>query len=534
MVEFYLLILSVLFIVSIVSDKIGAKFGVPALLLFLLVGMIFGVDGLGLNFANIGLAQAIGTCALCIILFSGGMDTKFETIRPILGQGIVLATIGVVLMAGFTGITWWLLGKTPLLATVPIASCLLIGATMSSTDSASVFSILRTKKIKLKYHLQPMLELESGSNDPVAYILTTTMIGIVNAEFVPSALNIAGTILLQIIIGALVGFLLGNALVWFINKISISNQSLYPILVFASCIFIFSATYYLAGNPYLAVYIGGLMFGNNKFAHKTSTMNFFDGISWLCQLIMFLTLGLLVNPSDMIQSEVWLPALIISVIMIFIARPLSTFICLLGWRKTLPFNARLFVSWVGLRGASPIIFAILCVAAQVPNGNQIFDIVFVCTLISLLIQGTSIPYAAKLLKVEEETKEQHLNIEATSETDILEEAKSVSTEIKITEEMLEGSNLLMDLGLPAHTLAIMVRRPRRSRSGEALFVPTGKTDLRPNDHLLVISNDKNALADLESIILEHAKHKNIAMPVAFQGAIKYLKSRKILSKKNKK
>ena len=525
-VEFYLLVLSILFIASILTDKIGYKLGIPALLLFLIVGMLFGVDGIGLQFSNINLAQAIGTCALCVILFSGGMDTKYESIRPVLGQGVTLATLGVVLMAALTGVTWWLFGKTPLMAPVGLATCLLIGATMSSTDSASVFSVLRTKNIRLKYNLQPMLELESGSNDPVAYILTSTMIGIVNATTEINVLGIVGTIVVQIIIGALSGWLLGKVLVWFINKIAISNQSLYQILVLACCIFIFSLTHFLNGNPYLAVYIGGLVFGNAKFAHKKSTMNFFDGISWLFQLVMFLTLGLLVDPSDMLESSVWLPALILSVIMIFIARPISTFICLLPWRKSLPFRAKLFVSWVGLRGASPIIFAILSVAANVDNSRVIFDIVFFCTLVSLLIQGTSISFMARLLHVEMPPEKKH-NFTVHGDMDMMDEVRSASTEISITEDLIKGSNLLMDLGLPNETLAILIKRPRRSADGEVMFVPNGKTELRPHDKLLVIGNNKVMIEGLEDYLIkksqEAAMLRNQTLPLV--GELKSLYSR---------
>lgn len=527
-VELYLLVLSVLFIISIMSDKIGYKLGIPALLLFLLVGMLFGVDGIGLQFSNISLAQAIGTCSLCIILFSGGMDTKFENIKPIIAPGIILATLGVALMAGITGFTWWLLGQTPLWQPTALSLCLLIGATMSSTDSASVFSILRSRGINLKYHLQPMLELESGSNDPMAYVLTISMIGIVNAgsTTVDSSLSpfvyIVFIVLVQIILGAIFGFVLGNLLVWFINKIAIKNPSLYPIMVLASCIFIFSVAYYLYGNPYLAVYIGGLIFGNSKFAHKTSTLGFFDGISWLCQLIMFLTLGLLIDPSDMLTNEVWLPALILSVIMIFIARPLSTYLCLLPWRKSLPLNARTFVAWVGLRGASPIIFAILVVSAEVPGGKIIFEIVFFCTLLSLLIQGTSIPFMSRLLNVEKPA-EKRKNIAVVGDVDMFEETRSVSKEVQITDTMLNGSNLLMDMGLPPETLAIMVRRPRRSAEGEVMFVPTGKTELRVGDHLLVISNTKESLDNLAETMEEHARTRNVTIPPIAQKCFDYVK-----------
>ncbi len=524
MVELYLLVLSILFIASIFADKIGSKFGVPALLLFLVVGMLFGSDGLGVRFHDISLAQAIGTCALCVILFSGGMDTKFETIRPVLGPGITLATIGVVVMGALTGITWWLLGKTPMLAPVALPVCLLIGATMSSTDSASVFSILRSKGINLKYNLKPMLELESGSNDPVAYILTTTMIGIMNSQVEVSVVGIIFTILVQIIVGGLLGFVLGNGLVWFVNKISIDNRSLYQILVFASCIFIFSATYFLQGNPYLAVYIGGLMFGNAKFPHKSSTMAFFDGIGWLCQLIMFLTLGLLVDPSDMIRTSVWLPAIIISFIMIFIARPLTVFACLLPWRKSIPVKGRLFVSWVGLRGASPIIFAILSVAAGVDGGSEIFNIVFFCTLISLLLQGTSIPYMARRMEVDLPPEKRH-NISARDNVDMMDEVRSVSTEITITERMVQGSNLLMDLGLPSETLAILIRRPRRLKKGEVLFVPSGKTELRVGDRLLVIGNDRSTLDHLDEYIASQAEQRTMKFSPVVHKIMEYCKQK---------
>ena len=225
--------------------------------------------------------------------------------------------------------------------------------------------------------------------------------------------------------------------------------------------------------------------------------------------------------------------------MIFLARPLSTYICLLPWRKSLPFNARLFVSWVGLRGASPIIFAILCVAASVPRGEIIFNIVFFCTLISLLVQGTSLSAMARLLKVDLPPLKKH-NIKINGEVDLMEEVKSVSVEILIIDEMLRAGNQLMDLGLPHETLAILVRRPRVNTAGEVLFVPTGRTELQVGDHLLVIGNDKTVLNNLKETLIEHADvHKLPARSLLEnipQWPVKYLRmiKEKLLSLKRKK
>jgi len=356
-IELLLLVVSVLFFVSILASKAGYRLGVPALLLFLAVGMLFGSDGLGIHFESIYVAQTIGTVALCIILFSGGMDTKLKDIRPIIPQGVVLATVGVLLTALTTGLaTWWILGFTMPAAGVGLTTAILLAATMSSTDSASVFSILRSKGLHLKNNLRPTLELESGSNDPMAYVLTITLISLVQQATAPNYWYAIAEVLMQLVIGGVMGLLLGKIIVLIVNKLKIDNGSLYPILVLTFCIFIFSATYYVKGNGYLAVYIGGLVIGNSKFVHKRSTLNFFDGLSWLSQLLLFLTLGLLVNPRELIPIAV--PGLIISFIMIFITRPLSVYTSLLPFRK-ISRRDKAFISWVGLRGAVPIIFAII-------------------------------------------------------------------------------------------------------------------------------------------------------------------------------
>lgn len=484
-VELVLLTLSVLFFLSILAGKAGYKFGVPALLLFLAVGMIFGSDGVGINFNNIPIAQTIGSIALCIILFSGGMDTKISDIKPILPQGVVLATVGVLLTAIFSGIAvWYVLGMTMESAGVGFLSALLLSATMSSTDSASVFSILRSKGLHLKNNLKPMLELESGSNDPMAYVLTITLISLLGMDSDPNYWVALGNLFMQLIIGGLAGFVLGKLAVYTNNHLKIDNKSLYPILVFTFCIFIFSVTYFIKGNGYLAVYIGGLVIGNSQFVHKRSSLNFFDGMAWMSQLLMFLTLGLLINPSELIP--IIIPGLIISFIMIFIARPLSVFLCLLPFPK-MGVKDKIFISWVGLRGAVPIIFAITVLATDLPHSRLIFNIVFFCTLVSLVVQGTSLPLVAKWLGLSHEpqkAKELH-----DFDVEFSDEIKSITSEIKVTENALMGGSYLMDLKLPEKTIVVMVKRDGK------YFVPNGKTKLYAEDMLLVITDDYDALRE---------------------------------------
>ena len=481
-VEFVLLILSILFFASILAGKAGSRFGVPALLLFLGVGMLFGSDGLGIHFDNIKLAHMIGTVALSAILFSGGLDTKIEDIKPVLGPGVTLATLGVLLTAVITGLTLYLL-IDPRLG-LGVMGCLLLASTMSSTDSASVFSILRGKGLHLKHNLRPTLELESGANDPMAYVLTTTFITLVLQGGEPHYGNALLVLLLQLLIGAVAGWCFGKGLVWIINRINMDNQALYPILVLSGCFFVFAATYYLHGNSYLAVYVAGLVVGNSRFVHKRSTRSFFDGVSWIAQLSMFLTLGLLVNPSEL--REVWVPGLIISLVMIFVSRPLAVFVSLSPFRSY-TFRDRLLVSWVGLRGAVPIIFAILCRASDVPHSDVMFNIVFLCTLVSLVVQGTTLPLVSRWLGVSETPKAKRQGPSQDFDIDFPEEIKSAITEATVTEKMLTIGTRMMDFRLPEKTLVIMVKR------GDHYFVPTGKTHLHVGDRLMLLSDNQAEL-----------------------------------------
>lgn len=484
-IELVLLAVSVLFFLSILAGKASSRFGVPALLLFLGVGMLCGSDGLGIQFEDNHIAQNIGTIALCIILFSGGLDTKISEIRPVIAPGTLLATLGVFLTAIITGIAiWWILGATMASTGIGLLTSLLLASTMASTDSASVFSILRSKGLHLKNNLRPLLELESGSNDPMAYVMVISLINVIQSTDAPNYWVAGGTLILQLCIGALFGFLLGKLSVKIINRIKIGNDSLYPILVFTFCIFIFSVTYYVRGNGFLAVYIAGLIIGNSKFVHKRSSLNFFDGLAWMSQLIMFLTLGLLVNPHELVPIIV--PGLIVSFLMIFISRPLTVFFCLIPFRK-LSVKEKAFVSWVGLRGAVPIIFAIFPLVENVPHARLIFNIVFFCTLISLVVQGTSLPIFARWLKLAESPRQ--IKKIRNFDIDFSNEIKSIATEIEITSKLLAKGNQLMNLSLPDHTVVVMINRE------DNYFIPTGKTILKEKDKVLIITDDHEALIE---------------------------------------
>jgi cell volume regulation protein A len=477
--ENILLIGAVLIFISILVSKPSYRFGIPALLLFLLVGMAFGSDGLGLQFHSVKDAQFIGIVALSIILFSGGMDTKFSDIRPVLAPGILLSTVGVILTTLLTGFfIYFLSSQTRANIEFPIMVSMLLAATMSSTDSASVFSLLRSQKMSLKYNLRPLLELESGSNDPMAYMLTIILIQIVSGGGDVSAGVVIRDLFIQFFFGGVIGYVFGRFAVWTINKINLSNSAFYPILLLSIIFMTFTITDLVKGNGYLAVYIAGIIVGNSKLAYRKEISTFMDGLTWLFQIILFLTLGLLVNPHEM--HEIAIPALLIGIFMIIIARPASVFLTLLPFRK-INRRSKLFISWVGLRGAVPIIFATYPVIANVPGAQQIFNIVFFITLLSLLIQGMSISKAARLLHLDmpEEKTGNEFGVELPDEID------SNLRDITLTEEMLAGGNRLADMNIPKGTLVMIIKR------NDEYIIPNGQMELHPGDKLLLISeNDK--------------------------------------------
>lgn len=475
--ENILLIGAVLIFCSILISKTGYRFGIPTLLLFLLVGMVFGSDGLGLQFNSASDAQFIGMMALSIILFTGGMDTKLQDIRPVLTQGILLSTVGVLMTTLLTGsFIYFLSSLTSMDFSLSLLTCMLLAATMSSTDSASVFNLLRSQKMNLKENLRPMLELESGSNDPMAYMLTIALIQVVASGSDLQIGAVVKDLLVQFFFGSVIGFAFGKFSAWLINKINLSNASLYPILLLSLVFITFTTTDLLKGNGYLAVYIAGVVVGNTRLAFRKEVDTFMNGLTWLFQIIMFLSLGLLVNPHEML--DVVVVALLIAVFMILVARPLSVFTCLLPFRS-MSNRARFFVSWVGLRGAVPIIFATYPVVAEIPGSHQIFNIVFFITLLSLIFQGMTISVGARMLHLDlpQEKEGNEFGVELPEEID------SQLMDLTLTAEMLEKGNRLMDMDIPKGTLVMLVKR------GNEFIIPNGQVELYVGDKLLFISEN---------------------------------------------
>ena len=477
--ENVVLVGALLLFVAVMAGKVAYRFGAPALLLFLGVGMLFGLNFI--SYRSVEMTQFVGMIALCIILFTGGMDTKFSEIKPIIGPGVVLATVGVVMtafvLAGFV----WLVAPW-LGIEIPFALALLLASTMSSTDSASVFSILRSKKQGLKQNLRPLLELESGSNDPMAYMMTILLISVVSNTSSGVGLGMSVVFfVVQMVVGALSGYLIGRLAVWTINRIKLANHSLYSVLLLAFIFFSFAFTDLIKGNGYLAVYLSGLVIGNHKLEQKRPLTVFFDGFTWLMQIVMFLTLGLFVNSNELLEPRVLILGGLVGAFMILVARPLTVFTCLLPFRKFTT-KARLYVSWVGLRGAVPILFAIYPLMAHVENAGLLFNVVFLGTIISLLVQGTTVSGMANLLGLAYEERESAFSV------DMHQDMKSALTEVEVNETMLESGHTLKDITLPENTLVMMV-----CRDGE-YFVPQGKTELKLGDKLLVISDRSEELA----------------------------------------
>lgn len=490
--EHFMFVGAILLYVAVVAGKVAYRFGAPALLLFLGVGMLFGWDFIA--FDSPEFAQFIGMIALCIILFSGGMDTRFSDIRPIIAPGLVLATAGVITTAAILALIVWLIA--PWIGfELSFPFSMLLAATMSSTDSASVFSILRSKKQGLKENLRPLLELESGSNDPMAYMLTLLMISILSQTGNTGVGANIFYLVVQLTVGALMGYLIGRLTVWSINKINLQNTSLYSVLLLAFIFFSFSFTNFIHGNGYLAVYIAGLVVGNNRITQKHTLTVFFDGFTWLMQIVMFLILGLLVNTRELLQPEVLILGGLVGLLMIVVARPVSVLLCLLPFRKFTT-KARLYISWVGLRGAVPILFATYPLIAELEQADLLFNVVFLSTIISLLVQGTTVSGMANVLGLAYTEKE------ASFTVNLQDDISSALTEVEVGKAMLASGRTLKEITLPENTLVVMI-----CRDGD-YFVPQGNTELSVGDKLLVISDRSEELATTyrEMGIQEVTKH----------------------------
>jgi len=480
--ENILLIASVLIFISVLAGKTSFRIGVPTLILFLAVGMLAGSEGIGkIPFDDPGLAQFIGIVALNFILFSGGFETDWNSVKPILWQGIALSVVGVLLTAFTLGLfVWWVTDFT-------IYEGLLLGAIVSSTDAAAVFSILRSKSLALKGHIRPTLEFESGSNDPMAYILTIVFIGLVqNGE--QSFWSVLLMFLTQLLLGGALGYLFGLGSKYVINHIKLDYEGLYPVLSITLMILTYSVTTAIGGNGFLAVYISALYLGNQDLMHKRTIMKMFDGLAWLMQIILFVVLGLLVFPSHIVP--VIGIGLLISAFLIFVARPASVFLILTFFRVRA--RTRLLISWVGLRGAVPIVFATFPLMAGLEKAEMIFNIVFFISLLFVLIQGTTVPVVAKWLHVSLPAR-----VKNVTAADILltEPMNSEFAEFRIAPGSVVAGMKIIDLGFPRNARIALIKRNNK------YLIPDGMTVIEPEDRLFILAGSKNILEAVTECLL---------------------------------
>jgi len=475
--EHILILIGALLFLSILASKTSGKLGVPALLLFLGVGMLAGAEGMGgIVFEETWIAQYFGIIALVFILFSGGLETKWESIRPVLKQGLLLSTLGVLLTAGSVGLfVFWLTELT-------ILQSFLVGAIVSSTDAAAVFSILRSKNIGLKGKLRPILELESGSNDPMAYFLTISLVGFLTGEM-GSGWWIVPSFFLQMIMGTIVGIGMGKLMVLILNKINLDYDGLYPVLLFSLVLATFAITAFVGGNGFLSVYIAGLLMGNRSFIHKKSLIQFYDGQAWLMQIVMFIMLGLLVNPSQVIP--VMGTGLLIALFLMFVARPIGVFASM-AFFKT-PVKEKLFLSWLGLRGAVPIILATYPLIAGLPEAATMFNIVFFIVILSVALQGTTLTPVAKFLGVQR--KEPPLKLYPL-EQELTDHFRKELIRLEVPEQCKARGRTIVDLDLPATALIVLMRR------NDEYITPRGNTVLEAKDRLWVMADDREDIPEI--------------------------------------
>ncbi len=460
---------SALLLLSIVVSKLSSRLGVPVLLLFLALGMLAGSDGPGgIYFDNARIAQALGVVALALILFAGGLETEPKRIRPVVWQGVSLATLGVAITAFLVG--WF----------VHVAfgfswrEGLLLGVIVSSTDAAAVFAVLRSSGVNLRGNLESLLEFESGSNDPMAVFLTIAMIELISQPDTP-VVSLIPMFFLQMGVGAAFGYGAGKLMTFAINRLRLQYDGLYPVFTLSATLFTYAAAAALGGSGFLAVYLAAIIFGSSDFIHKKSLIRFHDGLAWLMQIAMFLTLGLLVFPHRLVP--IIGIGLLTSLFLIFIARPASVFASLLFAR--LGSKDKLLISWVGLRGAVPIILATFPMVAGLPGAETYFNIVFFIVLTSGLLQGTTISVVARWLGVEAAARPERkaplvYEPDGAARNDLL--------EIIVPPNSPVVGRRVLELGLPEGTLiALLVR-------DDEVAAPGGGTVIEAGDLLLVFAH----------------------------------------------
>ncbi|MBM6618760.1 potassium/proton antiporter [Bacillus suaedaesalsae] len=478
--DYLILLFSILLILGVVTTKLSSRLGVPSLVLFILVGIVMGSDVLGIiYFDNANVAQLIGVLALIIILFEGGLQTKWKAVKRVMAPSLTLATIGVLLTTAIVAV------GVKLVLGIDWLGAFLVGAIVGSTDAAAVFSILSGQNVKGK--ISSTLEAESGTNDPMAVFLTLSFIELLTTDNGNVFLFI-GSFVWQMGIGLLIGLLLGRLSSNSINKISLDSSGLYPVFALAFAVFTYSITAMVNASGLLAVYVAAIIIGNRDLVYRHSILRFNEGFAWMMQILMFIILGLLVFPSELMDFGLIWRGLLISFILLFIARPIAVFISIHFFDFDL--KEKIFLSWAGLRGAVPIVLATFPLIAGVENSQLIFNVVFFVVLTSALIQGTTIQFFVKKLSLSGPVKaETSHSLEIVS----IGHANAEMIEYHIGENNELIGKTLKDVQFPNKVLINAIVRDKQ------LETPTGDTTLQQND-ILYILVDKNSLKHLNEFL----------------------------------
>lgn len=483
--EIYIIMAAMIIFLCLVASSISNKIGVPTLILFIILGMLFGSEGIvGIQFEDYNFANYICSFALIYIMFYGGFGTNWKMARPVVVKAGILSTLGVVLTALFTGLFCFWVSDMDLLESI------LLGCVMASTDAAAVFYILRVKRLNLKHGMASLLELESGSNDPMANMLTIILLGIATGT---NANHIWVTFILQFVVGSLIGSVLGIAAGYGLKKLEVMSEGLDMIFVFAIALFSYALAGVCGGNGYLSVYITGIILGNTKIPNKPALVHFFDGVTNLFQMLVFFLLGLLAFPSQ-IMSCLGV-ALLICVFLIFIARPITVAMLLSPFKVS--FKEQILISWAGLRGASAIVFAIMVAVSGAYEENQIFNIVFCVAMLSVAIQGTLLPVLAKKLDlIDDETPV------AMTFNDYSDEKNVRIINILVGAHHPWIGKTISEIHFPHQSLAVLIKRK------DEHVIPKGDTKLEENDIVLLSSEYEADVSNVQIQEISISKNSN--------------------------
>jgi cell volume regulation protein A len=502
-IETLILITGVLLLLGIASSKFSARFGVPVLFVFLVVGMLAGSEGIGrIEFENYSLANGIGTVALCIILFDGGIRTPLQSIQLAWKPAGVLATVGVFITALITGLAaWQILG-------ISVLEGLLLGSIVGSTDASVVFSVLRGGGVQIRPRLASTLEVESGSNDPMAIFLTIGLIQVVSGAQ-PIGVGLLVLFLNQIVLGSAVGLAVGWIGSWILKHIRLDAAGLYPVMATALGLFAFGLAATFGGSGFLSVYLAGIVIGNRRPVFHRGILLFHDGIAWMCQILMFTALGILSFPSRLL--EVAIPALVIAAVLIFVARPVAVFLCAAPFKFAR--TELLFLSWVGLKGAVPITLATFPMLANLEHASVMFDVVFFVVLVSALVQGWTLPAVARYLKLEVPTRR---STPVTLEISSLRNVDGDIVDYYVDDDCRAVGTMIKNLALPEGVVIGLIVRD------EQTILPQGRSVLQSGDHVIVVL--RPAVRAIVDRVFSQLSHPNPNLPshleFPFRGTVR--------------